>query len=72
MTLKSDAGAIAHPSGPHAHDHGDHHADHAGQAHDAALPRLRFSPFLSSALDRLGLAVILSGLVWIGVVWAVR
>jgi len=29
-----------------------------------------FSPFLASAFDRLAIAVVLTGLVWIGVVWA--
>ncbi len=74
MTLKSDAGVIAVPAKLHSHDH-DHSHDHApdaGQADDAARAAPRFSPFLASALDRLGLAVILAGCVWIGVFWAVR
>ncbi len=84
MTLKSDIGAIsgstiplrgapgARPAHAPAHDHADHHDHDGGQAHDAARPAVRFSPFLASALDRLGVAVILTGLVWIGVFWAVR
>ncbi len=80
MTLNSDVGAISRPSSPLrdvdgprlAHDHLHDHAHGSGQAHDGAIPAVRFSPFLASALDRLGVAVILTGLVWIGVFWAVH
>ena len=53
----------------HGHDHGHDAAPGVAQAHDAGAG---FSPFLASALDRLGVAVILTGFVWIAVFWAVR
>lgn len=79
MTIDSEAGALAAPSAGHHghrhtaahHDSGAHHgATHDHEAHDARVSAGSFSPFLASALDRLALAVVLSGLVWIGVVWA--
>ncbi|WP_073052227.1 hypothetical protein [Kaistia soli] len=53
-------------------DHGHDHAHHHAQAHDSPAVAKPFSPFLASVLDRLGLAVVFAGLVWIGVFWAVR
>lgn len=74
MTIDSEAGALPAPSAGHhghRHDAAAHHgATHDHDAHDARLSAGSFSPFLASALDRLALAVVLTGLVWIGVLWA--
>ena len=80
MTLNSEIGAVSRPSSPlrdvkaprPAHDHLHDHAHGSEQTHDMTVPAARFSPFLASALYRLGVAVILTGLVWIGVFWAVN
>lgn len=68
------------------HDHSpssDHHHHHPHRLDDVApviavapaakhAPRRAgFSPFLASAVDRFLLALVLAGLIWIGVVWAV-
>lgn len=55
-----------HASGhPHHHGH-DHH-------HDDGRPAVsRLSVFTLSAFERMGMAVILVGFVWIAILWAVR
>jgi len=54
------------PSGHHHHHGHDHH-------HDDGRPAVsRLSVFTLSALERMGMAVILVGLVWIAILWAVR
>ena len=64
---------------PHEHDHDHAHAElgahlggHEARSRDAVMSRRRFSPFLASVLDRLLIAVVLSGVMWIGVVWAIH
>ncbi|MCX5577971.1 hypothetical protein [Kaistia terrae] len=63
---------------PHAHDghaghsHGHHHAAHPPATHEIAVPRAyKRSMFLASALERLVIAVLLIGLIWLGIIWAV-
>lgn len=66
------------------HDHGHHHDHDPGQAHSHApskpaareasdaLPRsYKRSMFLASAVERLVIAVLLVGLIWLGIGWAV-
>jgi len=51
----------------HHHHHGhDYHHDDGGPAVS------RLSVFTLSALERMGMAVILVGFVWIAILWAVR
>jgi len=67
-----------------SHDHGHNHDHDQGHAHshapakpavrDAsdALPRsYKRSMFLASAVERLVIAVLLVGLIWLGISWAV-
>ncbi|HWJ74605.1 MAG TPA: hypothetical protein VNX29_15700 [Kaistia sp.] len=72
MSIKSNtgfaAGSAMRAGGDRDHDRAGHHS----QAHDSDTAARTFSPFLASVLDRLGLAIVLAGLVWIGVLWAVR
>jgi hypothetical protein len=72
-------GAI--PASAHTHDtdaaHGHRHAHPAGHDHatprDAvAIPRAyKHSMFLASAIERLVIAVLLIGLIWLGIFWAI-
>ena len=56
----------------HGHAHGEAGGDHHGQAHDpAAVVAPGLSLLRMSALDRLLGAALLSGLIWLGVKWAV-
>jgi hypothetical protein len=56
----------------HAHGHHHHHHDHAPpRARSVAAPRARRSMFLASALERLGIAVVLVALIWAGIFWAI-
>ncbi|MBZ9936497.1 hypothetical protein LB518_09340 [Mesorhizobium sp. BR1-1-16] len=72
MSIESNtgfaAGSAMKAGGDRDHDHAHNHS----QAHDSDAAAKTFSPFLASVLDRLGLAVVFAGLVWIGVFWAVR
>ena len=58
----------------HDHDHAHHthgHDDHHGHAHDpAAVVAPGPSLLRMSALERLAGAGVLSGLIWLGVKWA--
>jgi hypothetical protein len=56
---------------PHAHDHAAHRAATSPAAAAAAAPRVRHSMFLASAVERLGIAVLLAGLIWAGILWAI-
>lgn len=73
--------ASAH-SHDHHHDHGHGHAHPAGHDHAApktasrdvavAIPRAyKHSMFLASAIERLVIAVLLIGLIWLGIFWAI-
>ncbi|MBN9059355.1 MULTISPECIES: hypothetical protein [Kaistia] len=61
---------------PHDHDLGHVHSHAAGapvaRDFDTALPRsYRRSMFLASAVERLVIAALLVGLIWLGIFWAV-
>lgn len=73
-------GAI--PASAHTHDtdaaHGHRHAHPAGHNHEAshaaavAIPRAyKHSMFLASAIERLVIAVLLIGLIWLGIFWSI-
>lgn len=70
---------IGKMSGHHHHDGDGHHVIHqhfkaplaAATGRARRTDSVRPSLFLASALDRLLVAIVLSGLLWIGVVWAV-
>lgn len=82
-SVAAEAGAIPVSADPHhgldhshahaGHAHADHdHAAHAPATREIAMPRsYKRSMFLASALERLVIAVLLSGLIWLGISWAV-
>jgi len=67
------------PAPAHGQDslHGHGHAHSAGHEHAAprdavAIPRAyKHSMFLASAIERLVIAVLLIGLIWLGIFWAI-
>ncbi|MCX5517229.1 hypothetical protein OSH10_02170 [Kaistia defluvii] len=65
------------PGQDHHHGHSHGHAHSAGHVHAAphdavAIPRAyKHSMFLASAIERLVIAVLLIGLIWIGIFWAI-
>lgn len=71
MTIEIEAGTTAGLSRA-GKEHGHRQAHDRGHARDGGAPGAGFSAFLASALDRLALAALLAGIVWIGVFWAVR
>jgi ABC-type Zn2+ transport system substrate-binding protein/surface adhesin len=84
-SVAAEAGAILVSADPHhghdhphshthtGHSHADHdHAAHAPASREIAMPRsYKRSMFLASALERLVIAALLSGLIWLGISWAV-
>lgn len=68
--------APAHGQDPlHGHSHGHAHPaehDHAAPHDVVAIPRAyKHSMFLASAIERLVIAVLLIGLIWLGIFWAI-
>lgn len=71
------------PGQDHHHGHSHGHAHSAGHVHSAghehaaphdvvSIPRAyKHSMFLASAIERLVIAVLLIGLIWIGIFWAI-
>jgi hypothetical protein len=75
-TIPVPAGSRTHGQDRRGHDHdhgahGHHHHPAASEPARAAPRAYRHSMFLASALERLVIAVLLIGAIWVGILWAI-